>query len=71
MIEYKGHLGGVDFDPDINFFHRTVIHTQDVITFYEVSVAKLREKMQKPLAVYFEVCEEQGKAPDEPSASYT
>ena len=66
MIEYKGYIGVVDFDPEIDLFHGTVINTQDVITFYGASVVELREEMQKSLEVYFEVCEEQGKVPDKP-----
>ena len=66
MIEYKGYIGVVDFDPEIDLFHGTVINTQDVITFYGASVAELREEMQKSLEIYFEVCEEQGKVPDKP-----
>ncbi len=66
MIEYKGYIGVVDFDPEIDLFHGTVINTQDVITFYGASVAELRKEMQKSLDIYFEVCEEQGKVPDKP-----
>ncbi len=66
MIEYKGYIGVVDFDPEINLFHGTVINTQDIITFYGASVTELRAEMQKSLEVYFEVCEEQGKTPDKP-----
>ena len=70
MIEYKGYIGVVDFDPEIDSFHGTVINTQNVIAFYSASVKELREEMQKSLEVYFEVCEEQGKSPDKPSVSY-
>jgi len=49
MIEYKGYLGVVDFDPEIDSFHGTVINTNDVITFYGSSVAELREEMQKSI----------------------
>ena len=66
MIEYKGYIGVIDFDPEIDLFHGTVINTQDVVTFYGASVAELREEMQKSLDIYFEVCEEQGKVPDKP-----
>ena len=47
MIEYKGYIGVVDFDPEIDLFHGTVINTQDVITFYGESVTEFREEMQK------------------------
>ena len=66
MIEYKGYIGVVDFDPEIDLFRGTVINTHDVITFCGASVTELREEMQKSLEVYFEVCEEQGKTPDKP-----
>jgi predicted HicB family RNase H-like nuclease len=66
MIEYEGYIGVIDFDPEIDLFHGTVINTQDVITFYGTSVTELREEMQKSLEVYFEVCKEQGKVPDKP-----
>ena len=69
MIEYKDYIGVVDFDTEIDLFHGTAINTQDVITFYGASVTELREEMEKALQVYFEVCEEQGKVPDKPSAS--
>lgn len=66
MIKYKDYIGVVDFDPEIDLFHGTVINTQDMITFYGASVDELRQEMQKSLEVYFEVCEEQGKVPDKP-----
>ena len=61
MIEYKGYIGVVDFDPEIDLSHGTIINTQNVITFYGASVIQLRAEMQKSLEIYFEVCEEQGK----------
>ena len=64
MIEYKGYIGVVDFDPEIDLFHGTVINTQDVITFYGASVIELRQELQKSVEVYFEVCKEHGKTLD-------
>ena len=66
MIEYKDYLGVIDFDPEIDSFHGTVINTNDVITFYGSSVTELREEMQKSIEVYLEFCREQGKEPEEP-----
>lgn len=70
-IGYKGYIGVVGFNAEIDLFHGTVINAQDVITFYGTSVTELREEMRKSLEIYFELCEEQGKVPDEPFASYT
>ena len=49
MIEYKGYIGVVDFDPEIDLFHRTVINAQGVITLYGASVTELWEEMQNHL----------------------
>ena len=69
MIEYKGYIGVVNFDSEIDLFHGTVINTQDVITFYGASVTELREEMQKSLEVYFKICEEERKVPNKPFTS--
>jgi predicted HicB family RNase H-like nuclease len=66
MIEYKGYIGAVNFDPEIDLFHGTVINTHDVITFYGASVSELREEMQKSIEGYIEFCKEQGKIPEKP-----
>jgi len=49
MIEYKDYIGVVDFDPEMDLFHRTVINAHGVITFYGASIAELREKIQNHL----------------------
>ena len=64
MIEYKGYIGAVNFDPEIDLFHGTVINTNDVITFYGASVSELREEMQKSIEGYIEFCKEHEKTPE-------
>ena len=66
MIKYKGYIGAVDFDPEIDLFHGRVINTNDVITFYGASVAELRKEMQTSIEGYIEFCKEQGKIMDKP-----
>ena len=66
MIEYKGYLGDVVFDPEIDAFHGTVININDVIAFYGSSVTELREEMQKSIEEYFSFCREHGREPEEP-----
>lgn len=66
MIEYKGYIGAVNFDPEIDLFHGTIINTTDVITFYGASVTELRVEMQKSVEGYVEFCREQGKIPEKP-----
>ena len=66
MIEYKGYIGAVNFDPEIDLFQGTVINTTDVITFYGASVTELRVEMQKSIKGYLEFCTEQGITPEKP-----
>lgn len=66
MIEYKGYIGAVEFDEDIDAFHGAVINTNDVITFYGSSVAELRREMQRSVDEYLAFCQEQGKEPEVP-----
>lgn len=66
MIEYKGYIGAVDFDPEIDLFHGTVINTNDVITFYGASVSELRKEMEKSVEGYLEFCRELGITPEKP-----
>ncbi|HIE28906.1 TPA: type II toxin-antitoxin system HicB family antitoxin [Candidatus Poribacteria bacterium] len=66
MIEYKGYIGVIEFDSEIDSFHGTVINTNDVITFYGSSVAELREEMRKSVDEYLEFCREQGREPEPP-----
>ena len=68
MIEYKGYLGDVVFDPEINAFHGIVININDVITFCGSSIAEIREEMQKSIEAYFAFCQEQGREAEEPSS---
>jgi len=66
MIEYKGYIGVVEFDPEIDSFHGIVISTNDVITFYGSSVAELREEMRRSVEEYLNFCREQGREPEKP-----
>ena len=66
MIEYKGYIGAVEFDAEMDSFHGTVINTNDVITFYGSSVAELRGEMERSVEEYLEFCREQGRKPEEP-----
>lgn len=58
MIEYKGYIGAIKFDSEIDSFHGTVINTNDVITFYGSSVAELREEMRISVDEYLQFCRE-------------
>jgi len=61
MIEYEGYLGAVEFDPETDSFHGTVVNTNDVIT-----VTELRAAMRESLKEYFAFCREQDREPEQP-----
>ena len=66
MIEYKGYVGAIEFDPESDLFHGTVINTLDVITFYGASVPELKKEMQTSVEEYLKFCREQGRDPERP-----
>ena len=66
MIEYKGYVGIVQYDADLDTFHGTVVNTQDVISFYGSSVEELHAEMRQSIEAYLDFCEEQGRPPEKP-----
>ena len=66
MIEYKGYIGKVEFDPDENAFHGEVVNTKDVITFVGRSVTELQKEMQNSVENYLAFCAERGEEPGRP-----
>jgi len=65
-MEYKGYMGVIEFDQEIDLFHGTVINTSDVITFYGASVPELKKEMRQSVDEYLEFCREQGREPERP-----
>jgi predicted HicB family RNase H-like nuclease len=66
MIEYKGYVGRVEFDPEAAIFHGEVINTRDVITFQGRSVDELRHAFQESVNDYLAFCKQRGEEPDKP-----
>ena len=66
MIEYKGYVGRVEFDPDTNLLHGEVVGTRDVITFEGRSVEEIRQAFEDSVEDYLELCRERGEDPDRP-----
>jgi predicted HicB family RNase H-like nuclease len=66
MMEYKGYVGRVEFDPDAALFHGEVVNTRDVITFQGRSVDELKLALQESVEDYLAFCEERGEDPDKP-----
>ena len=66
MIEYKGYVAVLEFDPTIDAFHGEVANTVDTITFEGRSVDELRTAFHASVDDYLELCEREGRRPDHP-----
>lgn len=66
MMEYKGYVGVVDFEPERGSFHGTVVNTNDTITFEGSSVAELRRELRRSVQEYLAFCREQDREPEKP-----
>ncbi len=66
MIEYKGHTGVVEFDPELRLFAGHVVDLRDEIYFEGDSVEALEASMRRAVDYYLSVCEQRGEEPDRP-----
>lgn len=66
MMEYKGYIGEVTFDPDAHLFHGEVINTRDMITFQGKTVAELESAFRDSIDDYLEWCKQDGVSPEKP-----
>lgn len=56
MIEYKGYVGGYEFDEERQFFYGKVTNSDDLITFQGKSVAQVKEAFEDAVNEYLEWC---------------
>ena len=66
MMEHKGYVGNVTFDPDADLFCGEVINIRDVVTFQGRSVDELRKAFVDSIEDYLTFCSERGESPDKP-----
>ena len=66
MMEYKGFIGNVEFDPDARLFHGEVINTKDVITFQGKSVDEIEKAFRELIEDYLDWCKSEGSEPEKP-----
>lgn len=72
MLEYKGYIGKVEFDDEVEIFHGEIINLKDVITFQGRSVAELRKAFKESVNDYLEFCAERHESPEKPlSGNFT
>jgi predicted HicB family RNase H-like nuclease len=66
MMEYKGYIAKVDFDPDANLLHGEVAGIRDVVTFQGRSVAEIEKAFKDSVDDYLIFCRKRGEQPDKP-----
>jgi predicted HicB family RNase H-like nuclease len=66
MMEYKGYLGTVEYDPEAKLFHGDIINTRDVITFQGTTVAEIEKAFKDSIEDYLAWCKEEGAEPEKP-----
>ncbi len=66
MMEYKGYIGRVEFDPEAGVLHGEVVGTRDVITFEGRSVEEIEQAFHDSVDDYLDFCHERGEEPERP-----
>lgn len=66
MIEHKGYMGVVEFDPELRTFTGHVVDLRDEIYFEGDSVEALEASMQRAVDHYLSVCEQRAEKPERP-----
>ena len=66
MMEYKGYIGKVEFDPDAKMLHGEVIGIRDVVTFQGLSVKEIEKAFHESVDDYLAFCTERGETPNKP-----
>ena len=66
MMEYRGYVGTVEYDPVAEIFRGEVANLSDVITFEGRSVEELKKSLAAAVDEYLDFCRERGEQPDRP-----
>jgi predicted HicB family RNase H-like nuclease len=66
MMEHKGYVGRVEFDPDAGILHGEVVGLRDVVTFQGKSVQEVERAFRDSVDDYLAFCEQRREAPDKP-----
>lgn len=63
ILTIDGYQAAIDFDPEINLFRGEFIGLNGGADFYAATVEDLHQEAKNSLAVFLEVCREQGIEP--------
>ena len=70
MMQYKGYIGKIEFDPDARILHGEVIGIRDVVTFQGASVKDVEKAFHESVDDYLSFCKERGEQPDKPFSGH-
>ena len=66
MMEYKGYVGTVEFDPVAEVFRGEIANLCDVLAFQGRSVEELKQALASTVEDYLAFCRDRGEKPDRP-----
>ena len=66
MMEYKGYVGTVRYDPVADLFRGEIANINEVVTFDGESVGDLKRALGEAVDRYLTFCRERGEKPDRP-----
>lgn len=66
MMEYKGYVGTVSYDPTADLFRGEIANLGEVVTFEGRSVNDLKHALAEAVEQYLAFCRERGEKPDRP-----
>lgn len=66
IIQYKGYVGSVAFDPEDKIFYGRVLGIKAIIGFEGTTVADLEKDFLAGVDDYLEMCVEKGIEPEKP-----
>ncbi len=66
MMEYKGYVGNVTYDPVADLFRGEIANVNEVVTFEGESVSDLKRALADAVDQYLAFCRERGEKPDRP-----
>lgn len=65
-MKFEDYVATIEFDPEIDMFHGSVVNLSSPVTFYGKSVEELRQEFTQSIKTYLEVCQERGIEPEKP-----
>ena len=66
MMEHRGYVGVVEYDPDARTFVGRVVNARDIISFRGRSVEELEAEMRSAVDQHLEWLAERGEEPPKP-----